>query len=321
VSEANGLSEDKTMLYNPRKGKTRRQDYYKKEALWNGKDHRAVIQTKRYLMYDSNQEPLFQSDPLEFRQSSFKPKGWTDTVESFLNEAKKEATLLLRNRQLQGHCYRWDVGINFESEQSAKEISDTWAKVRRMLKQVGVVAYRILEITTDGNGHPMNRVHYHLLVKSDHSKADLEKAIDQSIPKGIPFHKHVKPIENEWGYILYILKAQVEGYNKQRRRVKDLYADARILFRPKLGIKKVATVGNFWANKSKSTIWSEIKDKERRIGENLQRPEVALLVNFIHEDFFGRQIARKKIERSIGLHADDESIRRWAEKLAGQATA
>ena len=72
------------------------------------------------MYYCSNHEPLFQSDPLEYRQSSFKPKGWTDTVAAYLNEAKKEATLLLRNRQLQGHRYRWDVGINFESRANAK---------------------------------------------------------------------------------------------------------------------------------------------------------------------------------------------------------
>jgi hypothetical protein len=266
--------------------------------------------------YYSNHDPLFQSDPLEYRQSSFKPKGWTDTVASFLNEAKDEATLLLHNRQLQGYRYRWDVGINFEIDQTAKEISDTWAKVSRKLNLADVVAYRILEITTDGNEHPLNRVHYHLLVKSDHTQADLEQIIDQSIPTGIPYHKHVKPIDNEWGFILYILKARVEGWNKAGRWVKDKYADERILFCPKLGIKKVATVGKFWANKSKATIWSEIKDKQGRIGENLQRPEVARLVKFIHEDFFGRQIARKEIERSIGLHADVEGIRQWAERVS-----
>ncbi len=316
VSEANGLSEDKTMYNKPPKGKTRQQDYYKKKPYGTAKDHRAVIQTNRYLMYGSNHESLFQSDPLKYRQSSFKPKGWTDTVESFLNEAKKEATLLLRNRQLQGHRYRWDVGINFEIDQTAKEISETWAKVGRKLNLAGVVAYRILEITTDGNGCPTNRVHYHLIVKSDHTKADLEQIIDQTIPTGIPYHKHVKPIDNEWGFILYILKARVEGWNKAGRWVKDKYADERILFRPNLNIKKVAKVGEFWANKSKATIWSEIKDKQGRIGENLQRPEVARLVKFIHEDFFGRQIARKEIERSIGLHADVEGIRQWAGRVS-----
>jgi hypothetical protein len=267
-------------------------------------------------MYNSDYERLFQSDPLEYRQSSFKPKGWTDTVVSYLNEAKKEATLLVRNRKLQGHRYRWDVGINFEVEQTPKQITDTWAKVRRKLKAAGVVAYRIIEITTDGNGHPTNRVHYHLIVKSEHTKADLERAIDQSIPERIPFHKHVKPIENEWGYILYILKAKVEGWNKQGRWVKDLYAAERLMFRPKLGIRKVATVGNFWANKSKATIWTEIKNQERLIAENLQRPEIARLVKYIYEIYFGRKEPLKDIQRSIGLHADDEGIRQWAEKVA-----
>ena len=234
-----------------------------------------------------------------------------------MNEAKKEATLLLRNRKLQGHPYRWDVGINFEIEQSPKQISETWAKVRRKLKKAGVVGYRILEITTDGSGHPTNKVHYHIIVKSDHTKADLERAIDQSIPEGIPYHKHVKPIDNEWGYICYILKAKVEGW-KQGRWSNDLYVEQRIMFRPHLGIKKVATVGNFWV-KSKATIWSEIKDQERRIAENLQRPEIARLVKFIHENLFGCQEPLCDTERSIGLHADDEGVRRWAEKLAAQA--
>ena len=270
-------------------------------------------------MYYSDYEPLFQSNPDEYRQSSFKPKGWTDTVVSYLNEAKKEATLLVRNRKLQGHRYRWDVGINFEVEQTPKQITDTWAKVRRKLKAAGVVAYRIIELTTDGNGHPTNRVHYHLIVKSEHTQPDLERAIDQSIPEGIPFHKHVKPIENEWGFILYILKAKIEGWNKKGRWVKDLYADQRIMFRPKLGIKKVATVGNFFV-KSKAAIWTEIKNQERLIAENLQRPEIARLVKYIHEVHFARQEPLKDTQRSIGLHADDEGIRQWAEKLAAQAT-
>jgi hypothetical protein len=158
-----------------------------------------------------------------------------------------------------------------------------------------------------------------MIVKSDHAQADLERAIDESIPEGIPYHKHAKQIENEWGYICYILKARVEGWNRQGRWVKDLYGDQRIMFRSKLGIKKVATVGNFWGNKSKATIWSEIKDQERRISENLERPEVARLVNYLYESFFGRQIARKDIERRIGLQAEDEGIRRWAEKVSARA--
>lgn len=265
-------------------------------------------------MYYSDYEPLFQSNPDEYRQSPFKPKGWTETVAGYLNEAKKEATLLLRNQKLQGHPYHWAVGINFEIEQTPKEITDTWAKVRRKLKAAGVVAYRIIEITADAWGRPTNRVHYHMIVKSDHTQADLERAVDLSIPKGIPYHKHVKPIKNEWGYICYILKARVGGFNKQGQWVSDKYADQRIMFRPKLGVKKVATVGKFFASKSKAAIWTEIKEQERLIGENLQRPEVARLVNYLYDSFFGRQLPRKRIERGIGLHADDEGIRRWAER-------
>jgi hypothetical protein len=212
------------------------------------------------------------------------------------------------------------VGINFEIDQSPKEISETWAKVRRKLQAAGIVAYRILEITTDGNGRPMNRVHYHLLVKSDHTKADLERAIDTSIPAGLPFHKHVKPIKNPWGYICYILKAKVGGFNKQGRRVADKWADERIMFRSKLGIKKVATVGKFFV-KSKAALWNDIKEQERTIGDNLARPEIAGLVDFLYNNYFGRQIDRKDIERRVGLHADGEPIQRWAAKVEAQRKA
>ena len=99
----------------------------------------------------------------------------------------------------------------------------------------------------------------------------------------------------------------------------DKYADERIMFQRKLGIKKVATVGDFFV-KSKAAIWTEIKNQERRIAENLQRPEIARLVKFIHEVFFAGQEPLIDTQRSIGLHADDEGIRRWAEKLAAQAT-
>ena len=168
-------------------------------------------------MYYSDYEPLFQSNPDEYKQSSFKLKGWTETVAGYLNEAKKESNPPApKSKTSRSSVPLGMSGINFEIEQTPKEITDTWAKVRRKLKAAGVVAYRILEITTDGNGQPMNRVHYHLIVKSDHTKADLERAIDQSIPAGIPYHKHVKPIKNEWGYICYILKAKVGGLEQAR---------------------------------------------------------------------------------------------------------
>ncbi len=271
-------------------------------------------------MYYSDYEPLFQSNPLDYKPSPFKLKSWTETIAGYINEASKERTLLIRNSQLQGHPYRWAVGINFEIDQTPKEISDTWAKVRRKLKAAGVVAYRILEITTDGDGQPMNRVHYHMIVKSHHTKADLERAIDGSIPAGIPYHKHVERIKNEHGYIPYIVKAKIGGFNKQGRWVSDKYADERILFRAKLGIKKLATVGDFFV-KSKAAIWTEIKDQERRIGENLERPEIARLVKYIYEVYFCRQEPLDDIRRSIGLHADDEGIRRWAAKIEAQRKA
>ena len=233
-------------------------------------------------MYYSDYEPLFQSNPLEYKQSPFKLKVGPKRLSGYINEASKERTILIRNPRLQGHPYRWAVGINFEIDQTPKEISDTWAKVRRKLKAAGVVAYRILEITTDGDGQPMNRVHYHMIVKSHHTKADLERAIDGSIPAGIPYHKQVEPIKNEQGYIPYILKAKIGGFNKQGRWMSDKYANERILFRAKLGIKKLATVGDFFV-KSKAAIWTDIKEQERRIGENLKRPEIARLVNYIYE--------------------------------------
>jgi hypothetical protein len=244
-------------------------------------------------------------------------KGWTDTVVGYCNEASKEATLLLRNRLLQGHPYTWDVGINFELEQTPKQISDTWSKVRRKLNQAGVVAYRVLETTTDGHGKPTNRVHYHLLVKSQHTKHELEGIIDRSIPEGIPYHKHIKPIKNQWGFICYILKARVEG--RRGEWLKDLYRNERILFRPNLGIKKIATVGKFWT-KPKAKIWEEIKAQEEQIGNNLEEKKLRRLVNFVHEDFFGGQMARKDIERSIGRHADNDGIRRWAEQVFARWT-
>ena len=37
--------------------------------------------------------------------------------------------------------------------------------------------------------------------------------------------------------------------------------------------------------KSKAAIWTDIKEQERRIGENLERPEIARLVNYIYNKF------------------------------------
>ena len=59
-------------------------------------------------------------------------------------------------------------------------------------------------------------------------------------------------------------------------------------------------VGDFFV-KSKAAIWTEIKNQERLIGENLKRPEIARLVKFIHEDLFGGQEPLDDINGASGF--------------------
>ena len=262
-------------------------------------------------MYDSIRiVQIFQDEPLDFKPSSFKLKGWTDTVVGFIHEASKLSQCIVKNSRLMKRNYTWAVSINIEQELSPHDIKEVWKKVCRKLKAKGIAALWVREPSKQ------NRCNYHLLVKSQITNFALETAIEESMPSrsDLPWHKQVKPVKSQWYWPRYICKAKTKGYINGRR-VGDKYGNKRLLFKPHLGLRKCGTIGDFW-EKSKKQIWQDIIDKEKRIAEGLEKPNIRKLVNHVYE-WLGGYVPIKRIERSYGYWADSPNIRDWANRLFG----
>src|SRR5262249_12306352 len=144
--------------------------------------------------------------------------------------------------------------INFEAEKPLTEIKTRWSKACRKLKKTGVIALWVIEVSRS------NRVHFHLIVSSVITKAALDEAIKEAMPSRevVRWHHRVQRIrQNEmWQLAHYICKAKVAGY-VNGRLVDDYYAAKRVLFKPKLGVRKHGTIGKFWI-KPKAAIWKDI---------------------------------------------------------------
>jgi hypothetical protein len=250
---------------------------------------------------------IFQDDPLEWRPSTFKLKGWTDTVTGYLYEANKLSRCLWENRRLMDHDYSWEVTVNIEAILTPKQITETWTKVCRKFRKHGVVAFWVREPSLS------NHCSYHLIIKNNISREELVAAIEDSMPSRakLPYHKHIERIKSQWHYVRYITKAKTAGF-VDGRQVQDKYQSKRLLFASKLGLCKQGRIGDFW-EKPPSEIWQGICDKEARIAKGLEQNGIRDLVNHVHSWMPG--VSERMIERQLGYHAESEAVKRWAAEL------
>jgi hypothetical protein len=77
---------------------------------------------------------------------------------------------------------------------------------------------------------------------------------------------------------------------------------------------KYGTIGDFWEpGKTKKTLWQEIKDRKKRIGEGLEDWRIRRLAKHVHE-MFGGDVPLKELERSFGYWSDELVVREWADR-------
>jgi hypothetical protein len=260
-------------------------------------------------------DKIYQKKPIWSQPSAHKLKSWTETVEGYLNEAKKLTNCLFRNRKLAKEPYTWFVTIYVDVVMQPKAVNEWWKKAVRNLQRNGVIALWVREPTST------NKVHYHLLLRSRHAKRQLVTIIEESLPdrKLGRWHKNIKPVEgSDWRLLHYISKAKTPGKTKSGTFVKDLYAKKRLLFKSGLGIRKHGTIGAFWV-KSKEAIWSEVKAKEKRIAEGLAQPNVKRLAEYAYE-FVGGYVPLRQIERNFGYYSDSPATINWIEQVFGHET-
>jgi hypothetical protein len=259
--------------------------------------------------------PLFQKNPVFRKQSQFRPKGWTETVEGYLAEARQLARTLIDNRRLMGRSYSWHLTINVEVVQTATQITDLWVKACRNMRLKGLVALWVREPTCSG------KVHYHLVVKSRIGQRALRGIIRDSMPdlgvkapsgrRRLGWHMKLQPVTDDWQLVHYVSKAKIAGCVKGVK-VDDYYKNKRLLFSSNLKLKKYGTIGDFW-ERPKAALWQDVKDKEARIADGLKNPDVRRLARHVH-DLLGGYVPLKDIERNYGYNADDPMIRDWIKR-------
>jgi hypothetical protein len=203
------------------------------------------------------------------------------------------------------------VHINLNEDYPPDQIGPMWKKAARRLEDRGIVALWVRE------PNRLNKLHYHIIVKSEIGKEELKQAIEDAMPPRslVKWRKRVEPIVNEWRLCHYVFKAKVKGYNKRGVLVDDLYGAKRLLFKPNMPFKKVGTIGDFWEQgKCKTKVWGDIKAIEKRIGDGLDRPNVRRLCGYVYELICG-SVPLREIERSFGLNAGERAVQDWVGSL------
>lgn len=242
--------------------------------------------------YHSHDPRLFQIEPEYGRRTRFAPKGWT-TLLGYWREAGKLCQLLDLNRKLRQKSYPWAVNINIHHVLEAAAVGRLWSQVCRGLRSHDVASLWVREPSRTGH------VNYHSLLTSDHTADELHRAVHASVPSGIEYHHHVKPVRYQWRYPRYITKAKVSGYVGGKYTT-DKYASKRLLFTKEFGLNKYGHIGSFWV-RTKGDLWRTIIAREQRVAEGLDATGVRQAVERWYT-YFGGDVPRWQIERSFGYH-------------------
>ena len=262
---------------------------------------------------------IYQDEPRYFPEKNtyHQPRGWTDSVAGYINEAKREARRLNDNRKLANANYRWLITINVEVEQTPSEIKASWSGATRRLRRSGLVAHWTIEPTLS------NKVHYHLLVLGEHTEKELRGMVKKAMV-GIKHHCNVRPIPQDDGsqfdFCCYVVKAK-----RPRGNCKDINSKKRLLFTRGLRITKIGKIGDFWTQ-PKHQIWQAHVAEQDQITKNLENNNLWGLVEHIY-DLIGdtpskwsksdkvEAITEYDIKKAIAKHCNNPAVKHWAAKL------
>jgi hypothetical protein len=118
---------------------------------------------------------------------------------------------------------------------------------------------------------------------------------------------------DDWQLLHYITKAEATtGSNSAA----DPYRKKRLLFKSGLGLNKYGTIGQFWIT-SKSSIWKQIQDREKRIAFGKKQPHVMELARHVF-DFLEQPINELQLyqlERKFAYQWDAPWIQNWIQQV------
>jgi hypothetical protein len=208
-------------------------------------------------------ELLYQPSPRRYNTFN-RVKGrrdWRDSRETHENASRREYHLLITNPRAANHL----ITLKYLREFTAQKICSTWSILKALLKQQGIVAYVVVEITArshflpDGSRRyfPINKIHYHFLVDSILSARQLRDIFNRSC-------LDVGLIKNEFEVQHEIIPDRRTFEHKCEYCLKfNKFKDQAILFRPGTGINKVASIGRWFVNAdgtraSKDSMWKSL---------------------------------------------------------------
>ena len=173
-------------------------------------------------------------------------RSWTDSHETYQNAARQQYHLLMANYREGNH----EIVIGYLKEYSIQELLDQFSLIKEYLKQEGIIAYYVVEITRDKFGNPVNRIHYHFLIDCHCTKdrligifKDACQYAGLEVGVGKDCRVLYKPIPDSETFerkCRYILKYQTKKLP--------------ILFQSGTGINKIGTIGHWFTDSKGSRV-------------------------------------------------------------------
>ena len=194
--------------------------------------------------------------------------------------------------------------VNFTQDMNSGEMRTLWQKVCRKLTEAKAVALWVVEVSRD-----TNHFNYHLLFRSHTPNAsDIIKKACKDVSINIKFERY-DPKRGRFT-VRYMAKAKTPQVRDGEVVCRDKYASKRVLLRQDLKMHKYGTIGRFWPEgKNKEALWTEIKDREKRIAAGLKCPAVEQcafdLWQMVQTDY-----TLDQVRRSIGYHGIPDGWRR-----------
>jgi hypothetical protein len=246
---------------------------------------------------DSTPAPkLFQIRPKKrLRPLHYTEDGWY-TLDGYLYEADKLSRCVqwARRRYFTSE-FTYFISINFTDDLTADEMKAVWSSACRYLKDKGVVALYVCEISRRSN-----HFNYHLLVRSPTPNLTaLLKFATKTVATNIKVEKY-NPGEGRFT-ARYMTKAKTPKYKNGEIVSRDRWARKRVLLRQELKMRKYGFIGQFWpVGMNKDTVWKEIVAHEKKINIGLHQPGAEEYAVELHE-LIGGYFSLKKVRRSVGF--------------------
>lgn len=141
--------------------------------------------------------------------------------------------------------YKTAGTINILKDLTVKGIQSVWAKITRKFAEAKVVAWWRREVSRYSN-----RVHYHLVVVSDHTSEELKALVRSSQPKYLKakdYRLQFETIRNAKHWAEYCCKTTIFD----RVGTPSFHAGKVVLFAENVGLAVHDTIGHFWKYKPK----------------------------------------------------------------------